>query len=264
MALFKKTDVAGLFYPEDESELDNQLEGFLKGPSNSGNKPCIIVAPHAGYIYSGPIAGTAYRSLFGLNNQIETIVIFSPAHRYYVNGVAVHSCDGFLTPSGPLLIDDSLRTHLLKNFKEIQVLDEAFDMEHGLEVQLPFIWKVFGAKVKIVPLVIGQVDSNFISSLFEDLISKTGVFPVVSSDLSHFHSYEAACKIDKQTSEIIEKLSYEKLHPDFACGYFSLRGLLPFAKRFNFEGRTLDLRNSGDTAGDKQQVVGYGAFGFYK
>ena len=137
-------------------------------------------------------------------------------------------------------------------------------MEHGLEVQLPFIWKSFGPKVKILPLVVGFSDEKLVSTLFEELFSKPGLFPIVSSDLSHFHSYETACRIDKKTSEIIEELSYEKLHQDFACGYYSLKGLLPFAKHFNLKAKTLDLRNSGDTAGDKSQVVGYGAFGFYK
>ena len=137
-------------------------------------------------------------------------------------------------------------------------------MEHGLEVHFPFIWKVFGPQVKITPLVVGLADFELVSSLFSDLVSKTGVYTVVSSDLSHFHPYEVACRIDKKTSEIIEDFTHEKLHPDFACGYFSIRGLLDFAKRCDLKAKTLDLRNSGDTAGDKNQVVGYGAFGFYK
>lgn len=264
MGDFKQTDVAGLFYSNNPTELEVQIDNFLKVECTPGDRPQIIVAPHAGYIYSGPIAGSAYSPLVDLKNQIETVVVLSPAHRYYVEGIAIHSGDGFLTPFGPLEIDDSLRKHLISKFKEIQILDQAFEMEHGLEVHLPFIWKVFGPLVKIIPLVVGQSDFKLISSLLDDLTSKSNVYPIISSDLSHFHPYETACRIDKKTSEIIEESSYEKLHPDFACGYFSLRGLLDYARHFGLKARTLDLRNSGDTAGDKSQVVGYGAFGFYK
>ena len=264
MGTFKTTDVAGLFYPDEPSELEFQIDKFLNLNGLSGEIPQIIVAPHAGYVYSGPIAGAAYRPLLDLKSQIETVVIFSPAHRYHVKGIATHSGDGFLTPFGPLKIDELLRDHLLKSFKEVQLLDQAFEMEHGLEVHLPFIWKVFGPKVKIIPLVVGVSEFGTVSSLFDDLVSKTGVYPIVSSDLSHFHPYELACRVDKKTSELIEGLGHEKLHPDFACGYFSLRGLLDYARRSALKVRTLDLRNSGDTAGDKRQVVGYGAFGFYK
>tara|TARA_Y100001954_G_scaffold239465_1_gene314354 strand:- start:4471 stop:5265 length:795 start_codon:yes stop_codon:yes gene_type:complete len=264
LGAFKKTDVAGLFYSENPKELEVQIFNFLKAEGPLEVPPQIIVAPHAGYIYSGPIAGTAYKALLDLKNRIETVIVLSPAHRYHVKGIAIHSGDGFLTPFGPLKIDDSLRKYFLKTYKEIQILDQAFDMEHGLEVQLPFIWQVFGPKVKIIPLVVGNIDFGFVSSLFDDFISKPNVYPIVSSDLSHFHSYEIACRVDKKTSEIIEEFSHEKLHPDFACGYYSLRGLLDFAKRSELTAKTLDLRNSGDTAGDKNQVVGYGAFGFYK
>ena len=264
MGAFKQPDVAGLFYPKEVGELELQVEKFMESSEVGIDSPKIIVSPHAGYIYSGPIAGSAYKTTTGLKNDIGTVVILSPAHRYPVKGISVHSSDGFLTPMGPLLIDVSLRKHLLKKFEGINILDVAFEMEHGLEVQLPFIWKSFGPKVKILPLVVGFSDEKLVSSLFEELFSKPGLFPIVSSDLSHFHSYEIACRIDKKTSEIIEELSFEKLHEDFACGYYSLKGLLPFAKHSNLKAKTLDLRNSGDTAGDKSQVVGYGAFGFYK
>ena len=133
-----------LIYPDDINELEGQLETFLSIPNVSEKEPQIIVAPHAGYIYSGPIAGTAYRPLIEIKNQVETVVIFSPAHRYHVKGIATHSSDGFMTPFGPLTIDDSLRKLLLNNFNEIQIVDRAFGMEHGLEVHLPFVWKVFG------------------------------------------------------------------------------------------------------------------------
>ena len=263
MRHLKKPDVAGLFYPDHEVELNQLLDQFLDSSIEDGPIPRAIIAPHAGYIYSGEIAGSSYKILKSLKGKIKNIILMGPAHRWPLVGVACHSATHFLTPLGLLEVNQTIRDNLINNFSDVNFCDQAFVMEHGLEVQLPFINKVFGNDIRIVPLIVGDISTQGASEIFAKLWNDPSNFFIVSSDLSHFHDYKTAVELDQKTSRIIENLDFECLNPNFACGFYSLRGLLHHSKQEGLKVKTLDLRNSGDTAGDKSQVVGYGAYAFY-
>ena len=259
----KQPDVAGLFYPDDKIQLGQMIDQFLEGDVPLTPPPRAIIAPHAGYIYSGEIAGNAYKILKSLKGKIKNIIIMGPAHRWPVQGIACHSANHFLTPLGPLELNQTLIDEIVEQFAPVKFCKEAFFMEHGLEVQLPFITKIFGEEVQIIPLVVGEISIKDISEIFDFFWTDQQNFFIMSSDLSHFHDYKTALELDQKTSRIIENLDAHQLKPDFACGFYSLRGFLNVAKKENLKVKTLDLRNSGDTAGDKSQVVGYGSYGFF-
>ncbi|MCG6965816.1 MAG: AmmeMemoRadiSam system protein B [Chromatiaceae bacterium] len=257
----KSPAVAGLFYPGDAGVLRETLRDFMReARANNDERPYALIAPHAGYQYSGPIAASAYATLRPWAQEIHRVVVLAPSHRVPFSGLATSSADLFRTPLGDIAVD---RTAVddLENLAGVHRLDAAFAEEHALEVQLPFLQTVLG-EFTLVPLIVGDADAGQVSTVLEALW-RPDTLIVVSSDLSHYHDYRSCQQLDRSTSALIEQMQAEQIGPYDACGAYPIRGLLKTAQRHGWRVRTLDLRNSGDTAGDKSRVVGYGAYEFY-
>jgi len=250
-------DVAGSFYPSDPKQLRKAVEGYL-AQAEPGPAPKALIAPHAGYIYSGPIAATAYRRLEPAT--VSRVILLGPAHRYGFMGLAAHSATHFATPLGNIPVDRAAIDALLE-LPQVKQLDAAHEREHSLEVHLPFLQVLLG-DFTLVPLVVGEASGNEVAEVLEKVWDGDETLIVISSDLSHFHPYDLARKIDQATADSIEKL--HPVQPEQACGCRPIAGLLEVAKRKGLKVETLDLRNSGDTtAGNRAEassVVGYGAF----
>jgi len=257
----KTPAVAGLFYPGDAHELRTALQGYLTadGPANEA-RPHALIAPHAGYQYSGPIAGSAYATLAPWADEIDRVVVLAPSHRVPFSGIATSSADAFQTPLGDIPVDLEAIAQLAR-LPGVVELDAAFAQEHALEVQLPFLQAVLG-DFRLVPLIVGEADIEDVSRILETLLSPDTLI-VVSSDLSHYLDYRSCQQRDRATSGLIENMQADEIGPYDACGAYPIRGLLQTARQHGWKVRTLDLRNSGDTAGDRSRVVGYGAYGFY-
>lgn len=220
-----------------------------------------LVVPHAGYQYSGPVAASAYAQLRPIADRIRRVVLFGPAHRVYFRGIAYPEADRLLTPLGALVIDREALAGLA-DLPEVQALDRAFTGEHCLEVQLPFLQSLL-ADFRVVPLLVGDVTWESAARVMERLWGGPETLILVSSDLSHYLDYETARRTDRRTTDAIERLDPQSLDHHAACGCIPLCGLLLQARRLGLVERTLDLRNSGDTAGPRDRVVGYGAYAFY-
>jgi AmmeMemoRadiSam system protein B len=251
--------VAGVFYPDDPDELRQQVHTYLSS-ANPGmtEPPKALIAPHAGYIYSGPIAASAYAQLQSIADRIRRVVILAPSHHVGFRGIAVSSADLFQTPLGVIDVD-KVAVAQVRELPQVHPLDDAFEHEHSLEVQLPFLQETLG-DFRIVPLVVGDAEPEDVDQLLEMLWGGEETLIVISSDLSHYNDYETAREIDGETSEAIENLQPAAISFHQACGRVPVSGLLLAARRHNLQATTLDLRNSGDTAGSKDRVVGYGAY----
>lgn len=261
MHTVQHTNVAGLFYPEDGDRLRHDLARYLAdAPAAGGPPPKALIAPHAGYIYSGPIAATAYASLGAAAQQIRQVVLLAPSHRVGFSGLAVSDADAFATPLGEVAVDTQTLQRLL-NLPQVALRPQVFDGEHALEVQLPFLQQVLEDFV-LVPLIVGEADPHQVAEVLELAWGDEHTLVVVSSDLSHYEDYESAQRHDARTTAHIEALD-EHLGYDDACGRNPVRGLLRVARNHGLKAHTLDLRNSGDTAGSHDRVVGYGAYAFY-
>lgn len=256
----RKPAVAGLFYPANPNDLRQALRGYLDAANGEGGAPKAMIAPHAGYIYSGPVAASAYVRLRPARGKISRVVLLGPAHRVGFTGLALHSADTFLTPLGEIPIDGEVLT-LVRDLPQIQVYDAAHAQEHSLEVHLPFLQETLGA-FKLVPLVVGDAEPREVAEVLDRLWGGAETLIVISSDLSHFHDYATAQRLDGATSRAIENLRYEDIQYDDACGRNPVNGLLYVARQRGLKPKTVDLRNSGDTAGPRHQVVGYGAYVF--
>ena len=259
MSRIRKAAVAGSFYPREEGELRSSVIEYTDHPF-SATCPKAIIAPHAGYIYSGPVAGSVYASLQTARDRIHRVVLIGPAHRVPVRGIAASSAAVFETPLGAVPIDDDAIAHL-EEAELVQIQDAAHRDEHGLEVHLPFLQLALDS-FHIVPLVVGQAAPERVAKVLELLWGGDETIIVISSDLSHFHSYDEAKEIDRKTADAIEALAPDAIQDDQACGRIPIQGLLMVAKRRGLQVHTIDLRNSGDTAGPRDEVVGYGAFAF--
>ncbi len=252
--------VAGMFYPADPTELRQQVADYLGAAWAEGPPPKAIVAPHAGYIYSGPIAGTAYAQIAPLAQRIERVVMLGPAHRLAFHGLAFSSAGQFRTPLGDVAVDrDALESIL--DLPQVQESDAPFQGEHCLEVQLPFLQMLLKG-FSIVPLLVSNASAEQVAEVLERLWGGEETLIVISSDLSHYLDYKTAQGLDARTSRAIEDLRPQDIGYDQACGRTPLNGLLLEARRHGLSAATLDLRNSGDTAGPRNQVVGYGAYVF--
>jgi AmmeMemoRadiSam system protein B len=250
--------VAGFFYPDDPVQLRNQVHFYLDAVDSQAKAPKAIVVPHAGYQYSGAIAASAYARLKSHGNQIQRVVIVGPCHRVAFRGVALSSADVFSTPLGSIPVDlEAVKA--ISQLAYVAILDQAHAQEHSLEVQLPFLQEVLD-EFNIVPLVVGDASAEQVAEILKQLWGGNETLIVISSDLSHYHNYETANKKDTETSRFIERLQYENLDYDSACGKVPLAGLLKLAREQNLTIKTIDLRNSGDTSGNKSRVVGYGAY----
>jgi AmmeMemoRadiSam system protein B len=252
--------VAGQFYPRRPDELIEMVNGYIKEAADiAGPVPKAIIAPHAGYIYSGPVAGSAYARLAQANGAVKRVVLLGPSHLANIRGLATSNADSFATPLGRIPLDkDGLLEALA--FRQVEISDQAHSREHSLEVQLPFLQIIF-SDFKLVPLVVGSPPEADVAEVLAALWGGPETVVVISSDLSHYQSYSEAVALDKITSENIESL--RPVTEGQACGRRAINGLLHLAREAKLQGRTVDLRNSGDTAGPRDRVVGYGAYIFW-
>ena len=258
----KQPAVAGHFYPGDPGELQQTVKDMLKQASVTSPLPKALVAPHAGYIYSGPIAANAYALLEPVKSIVKRVVLLGPAHRVYVNGMAISDATHFATPLGNIKVDTQLNK-IVSRFPQVSTINEAFAEEHSLEVHLPFLQSVLD-DFTLLPIVVGEANADQIAEVLESVWGGDETLIVISSDLSHFHDYQTATSLDKKTASHIKAMDYEQLGPQQACGCRPMSGLLKIAKQKNLQIDILDVRNSGDTAGNHERVVGYGAFSFHQ
>ncbi len=254
--------VAGLFYPADPQDLAAEVRDLLAAEvlPHAGlwaRRPRALIVPHAGFRYSGPVAASAYRALLPYASEISRVVLLGPAHRVYLRGMAVPSVAAFSTPLGQVPLDAVLLERVSR-LPGVVVADHAHQLEHSLEVQLPFLQVVLG-DYSLVPVVVGDCPSEWVVEMLRALCIGSGTLLVVSSDLSHYLPYETARAVDAKTSQAILACR-SRLTPEEACGAYALNGLLRYAGSEHLQVSALDLRNSGDTAGDRAQVVGYGAY----
>jgi MEMO1 family protein len=253
--------VAGQFYPADPEELRTEVAGFLAAAKPAPDKiPKAIIAPHAGYMYSGPIAGSAYASLARGRNRFKRIVLLGPSHFVAFRGLAASSATAFQTPLGSVPVDEEALARICK-LPQVTTLEAAHRNEHSLEVHLPFLQIALG-EFKLVPLVAGDATAEQIGGVLNELWGGDETCIVVSSDLSHHHDYAIAQQTDQTTAHLIESLNWRDLDGDQACGCRPIGGLLWSAKARGLRCCAVDLRNSGDTSGRRDRVVGYGAFVF--
>ena len=221
--------------------------------------PKALIVPHAGYVYSGPVAAAAYRALIPFRDRIHRVVLIGPSHRAYLTGLALPAALAFDTPLGPVPVD----TDALTLIPDVPRVAAAHGREHALEVQLPFLVRALD-RFAIVPLVAGEASGDEVAAVLEALWGGPETLVVVSSDLSHYLPYADARRIDEMTAREILRLGAVPLSHDQACGATPVNGLLAVARRRGLRPELLDLRSSGDTAGPRDQVVGYGSFAFYE
>jgi MEMO1 family protein len=252
--------VAGTFYPATPDALDRAVRTALAAAQVEPVTAKAIVAPHAGYIYSGPIAGTSFQSVAHLKDRIRRIVLIGPTHRMHFFGIAVPAATGLATPLGTVAIDHA-GVDLALQDPDVRLIDAAFDGEHALEVELPFIQVLF-PRAAVVPLVVGDTSVEAVERVLATLWGGPETLIVVSSDLSHYHGYEAARSLDLGTSQAIEVIASARVDANGACGHRAIAGLLGRAHELDLRATTRDLRNSGDTSGPRDRVVGYGAYTF--
>lgn len=250
--------VAGMFYPAEASALHEMITGLLADAEPGEQAPKAIIAPHAGYVYSGPVAASAYARLRQARDTITRVVLLGPSHRVPLLGLALPETDEFLTPLGAIPLDQT-GMQAISALPQVKRLDAAHAMEHSLEVQLPFLQEIL-SQFSLVPLVVGEATPEEVAEVLEILWGGEETLIVISSDLSHYHDYQTARHIDAETRDAIEALRPDRIGYDQACGRNGLNGLLTLARRRGLHIETVDLRNSGDTAGPRDQVVGYGAW----
>ena len=254
--------VAGAFYPGSSSQLRREVSTLLTSVAEIPKiPPKAIIAPHAGYIYSGIVAASAFALLAGVGKVIHRVILAGPAHRVAARGVALPDCDAFITPLGTVPIDQQA-VDALRQLPQVRFSDEAHRQEHALEVELPFL-QVALDQFMIVPMVIGNIAPEAVAEALNAVWGGPETLIVISSDLSHYLPYEDAQRIDADTSRQIENFDPSIDHQQ-ACGALPVNGLLLAARQHGLQVRRLQVLNSGDTAGDRRRVVGYGAFAFFE
>jgi AmmeMemoRadiSam system protein B len=256
--------VAGAFYPADREELIHLVDGLLAAvPApdhiDAVEPPVALVVPHAGYVYSGPVAATAYAHLLPWRDRVRRVVLIGPAHRVPVRGIAAPWSEAFATPLGRVAVDRAAIDILLRD-RSVYVDDRAHAPEHSLEVQLPFLQRVLASDWTLVPLLAGGISAPAMADALDPIWAEPGTLVVVSSDLSHYLDLAAARTIDRDTAALVVAQAWEQIGHDQACGATPLRGALELSRRHDEHVRLLDLRTSGDTAGPDDHVVGYGSF----
>lgn len=259
MVNIRPAAVADRFYPADAEALRRQVDDLLADrPGLPEAPPKAVIAPHAGFMYSGAVAATAYGRLRPAAGRIRRVIILGPSHFVSVRGLAASSAMAFATPLGPVSVDrEGLKTALAQS--GVAVSDEAHGPEHSIETHLPFIQRVLG-DVSIVPLVVGDASPEEVGRVLAALWGGPETVVAISSDLSHFHDDDTARALDRATATAIEALQAERLGPENACGYLPIAGLLWNAVRQRARVDTLELRNSADSGAPPDSVVGYGAF----
>ncbi len=260
MQRIRRPAVAGTFYPSAPDRLRTMIQGFLAAAQGRGGPPKAIIAPHAGYVYSGPIAGFAYARLAQARPRVERVVLLGPSHHALFRGLAVSGAEGFATPLGVVPLEPGGAEALL-DLPFVHVDDAAHGPEHSLEVHLPFLQEVLGP-FGLVPLLVGDASPAEVEEVLERLWGGDETAIVVSTDLSHYLGQGAARRMDLETSRAIEELRPDDIGHPSACGCLPVRGLLMAARRHGLAAEILDVRNSGDTAGEPDRVVGYGSYAF--
>lgn len=254
--------VAGMFYPASTASLRADVDRLLAAaPTLAMAQPKALIVPHAGYIYSGPTAARAYAMLAPWRETIHRIVLLGPTHRVAMHGLALPASEAFATPLGEVRIDAAARA-ALAGLPQVVVSDPAHAREHSLEVHLPFLQRTLD-DFSLLPLAVGQAPPVAVAEVLERLWGGPETLLVISSDLSHFLPYATAQQVDGETCRHILDLATD-IDPHQACGAFPVNGLLLAAQRHGLRPTLLDLCNSGDTAGDRQRVVGYAAFAFHE
>lgn len=256
----RRPAVAGLFYPGEPGELNDTLETLLAGTSASSAPPKALIVPHAGYIYSGAVASRAYRSLGPAAQMLRRIVLLGPSHRVGFDGLALPAAQAFATPLGSMRVD-AAAVSSVRALPAVMVSDRPHAQEHSLEVQLPFLQRLTPA-AQIVPIVVGDASPAEVEAVIDALWGDAQTLIIVSSDLSHYHPYDVAQALDADTAQAILQRR-DDLPADRACGCVAVNGLARAVRGRGLRAELLDLRNSGDTAGDRRRVVGYGTFAFY-
>jgi len=265
MSLFGNPDVrppavASVFYPGDARALAEEISSYLdqtEGAPLAPGFPKAVIVPHAGFIYSGPVAASAYDLLRPARGIVRRVVILGPCHRVPVHGLALPRAKAFDTPLGRIPVDCEAIASI-RALPQVVESAETHAEEHALEVQLPFLQRVLG-EFSLVPLVAGDAAPEKVAEVLERLWGGTETLIVISSDLSHYHAYEAARRIDGATVRAILDCDAGISHQQ-ACGATPVAGMLIAAKRKGLSPKLLDCRNSGDTAGGKDRVVGYASF----
>jgi len=250
--------VAGLFYAAEPAALRESILALLRSASGSAAEPPkALIVPHAGYQYSGAVAAEAYRHLETVREQIDRVVLLGPAHRVWLEDMAVPSVAAFSTPLGDVAVDTAARDRI-GQLPGVEVSDTPHEQEHSLEVQLPFL-QVALKDFSLLPILVGRSSPATVAAVIDSLWGGAETLIVISSDLSHFHGYDEARRIDARTSQrILERAT--DLDGEEACGAVAVNGLMACRHAGNLSIEQVDLRNSGDTAGDRTRVVGYGAY----
>lgn len=251
--------VAGMFYSADTQQLAQNVRHLLADAQPHNLKPKALIVPHAGYIYSGAIAATAFATLRPIAAQIRRVILLGPTHCVAVRGLALPAADFFETPLGKVKLD-SAAMQAIAHLPQVIVSAEAHAQEHALEVQLPFLQSVL-PEFTLLPLAVGMASADEVAEVLDMLWSGEETLIVISSDLSHYLPYDTARRVDHETVQSILQLRQPITH-DHACGGTPISGLIVAAQTHHLTPHLLDLRNSGDTAGSRDQVVGYAALAF--
>ena len=260
MTLIRNPAVAGQFYSGNPRELRATIATLLdETQAQDTPAPKALIVPHAGYVYSGPVAASAYARLRPYRQQYTRVVLLGPCHRMPFHGLALSSAGAYRMPMGDIPLDHAAVADL--EIPGVQVHDAAHASEHSLEVHLPFLQAVLG-EFAVVPIVVGDAAPELVAQVLNALWGGPETLIVVSSDLSHYRPYFNARALDAVTCSAIESLDAACLNHDMACGVTPVAGLLLAARQHGLAVTTLDLRNSGDTAGERDSVVGYGAWMF--
>lgn len=256
----RRPAVAGMFYPRGERALRRALDECAREAATTSplKRPKALIAPHAGYVYSGPVAATAYRALEPWRSDIHRVVLLGPSHHVPFRGLATSSAEFFQTPLGRVQVDAG-SVLALQELGFVRCRDDAHAAEHSLEVHLPFLQTSL-EDFRIVPLVVGDAPPSEVAEALDTVWGEDETLIVVSTDLSHFYPYDTARALDAETGNMIRHLDPARIDGDRACGFRALNGLLTAASRRGLEVTALDERNSGDTAGDRRRVVGYGSY----
>jgi AmmeMemoRadiSam system protein B len=252
--------VSGSFYPREPQVLRSELLDLMSKVRAPELKPPLgLIAPHAGYMYSGPVAATAFAGISALRGRVGRVLLLGPPHYAPVRRIAAPSSTAFATPLGEVPLDQKVIGELVAA-DLIDIDDAAHALEHALEVELPFLQLLLGG-FSLVPLLVGDAAPEQTAAVIE-AVQESGALLVISTDLSHYLSYNAARARDAATAESIERRDFARLSPSDACGFSALNGALCAAAKHGWTVTRLDLRNSGDTSGDRRRVVGYGAWSF--
>jgi MEMO1 family protein len=256
----KKTEFTGGFYPSYPDKLDQMLDCLIYHSNDDTYKTRAIIVPHAAYVYSGKIASIPYKS-FAENKSLKTIAIFAPSHNFVFKGIAYGSFENFETPLGDLKVNKNALDKI-KNHTEILEINDVF-CEHSLEVQLPFIQKIFEKKIQILPFIVGDIEPEKLAEIIDKLWEDKTMGFVFTTDLSHYLSKTECKKIDDKTIKLIEKLDYKNLQHDMLCGYNPIRGIMKFAKDKGLNIINVSRADSSEHSGDESQVVGYAGFAVF-